>query len=78
MVVTSPNVINGFSTCLAPNDINIKKLLINVKKNILFNGLNCIPLNLEKSTNHKINNIKIAKNIAITPNNLLGIDLKIA
>jgi hypothetical protein len=49
-----------------------------MKNVILLKGLNCIPLDLDKSVNGKANNIKIAKNIAITPSNLLGIDLNIA
>jgi hypothetical protein len=69
---------NGDSTCLAPNCINIKKLATNIKKAILLNGLNCIPLNLDKSVKGKDNNANIAENIAITPSNLLGIDLNIA
>jgi hypothetical protein len=73
-----PNSINGDSTCFAPNCINIKKFATNMKKAILLKGLNCIPLNLDKSEKGIINNAKIAANIAITPNNLLGIDLKIA
>src|SRR5205085_9846879 len=73
-----PNSIKGDSTCLAPNCINIKKLPINTKKAILLKGLNCIPLNLDKSVNGINNKIKRAENIAITPNNLLGIDLNIA
>jgi len=40
--------------------------------------LKLLPLILLVSTNGNINNIKIATNILITPNNLLGIDLKIA
>lgn len=68
----------GYSTCLAPNCINIKKLTINAKKAILLKGLNWIPLNLDKSVKGRTNKIKIAENIAITPNNLLGIDLNIA
>jgi hypothetical protein len=69
---------NGVSTCFAPNCIKIKKLAINIKKAILLKGLNCIPLLLLKSVKGIANNIKIAENIAITPNNLLGIDLNIA
>ena len=67
-----------YSTCLAPITINIKKSATNTKKAILPKGLNCIPLYLPKSVNGRTNNIKIALNIAITPNNLLGIDLNIA
>lgn len=69
---------NGDSTCLAPNCIKIKKLAINIKKAILLKGLNCIPLDLLTSVIGKSSNIKIAENIAITPNSLLGIDLNIA
>jgi hypothetical protein len=69
---------NGDSTCLAPNCIKIKKLAINMKKAILLRGLNCIPLNLDKSVNGINNNANIAENIAITPKSLLGIDLNIA
>ena len=68
----------GDSTCLAPNCINIKKLTTNIKKAILLKGLNCIPLDLDRSVKGIANKIKIAKNIAITPSNLLGIDLSIA
>ena len=73
-----PSSINGDSTCLAPNCIKIKKLAANIKKAILLNGLNCIPLNLDKSVNGIDNNASIAENIAITPKSLLGIDLSIA
>lgn len=73
-----PNSIKGDSTCFAPNCIKIKKFATNTKKAILLKGLNCIPLKLDKSVKGNINNAKIAENIAITPNNLLGIDLKIA
>jgi hypothetical protein len=68
----------GDSTCLAPNTIKTKKLATNIKKAILLKGLNCIPLLLLKSVNGIANKINIALNIAITPNNLLGIDLNIA
>ena len=73
-----PNSINGDSTCFAPNCIKIKKLATNIKKAILLKGLNCIPLTLDKSVKGIISKAKIAENIAITPNSLLGIDLKIA
>ena len=73
-----PNSINGDSTCFAPNCIKIKKLATNTKKTILLKGLNCIPLSFDKSAKGITNNAKIAENIAITPNNLLGIDLNIA
>ena len=73
-----PDSINGDSTCLAPSCINIKKLPRKIKKTILLKGLNCIPLDLDKSVNGIANKIKIAENMAITPSNLLGIDLNIA
>jgi hypothetical protein len=73
-----PNSINGDSTCFSPNCIKIQKLPIKIKNAILLRGLNCIPLDLDKSVNGIANKIRIAENIAITPNNLLGIDLKIA
>jgi len=77
-VLICPNSINGDSTCLAPNCIKIKKLATNIKKAALLKGLNCIPLDLLTSVIGNNNNIRIAENIAITPNNLLGIDLSIA
>jgi len=77
-VLIWPNSINGDSTCLAPNCIKIKKLATNTKKAALLKGLNCIPLDLLTSVIGNSNNIRIAANIAITPNNLLGIDLNIA
>jgi hypothetical protein len=73
-----PNSINGDSTCFAPNNIKIKKFPTKIKKTILLIGLNCIPLDLDISEKGIDNNINIAENIAITPNNLLGIDLNIA
>ena len=73
-----PNSINGLSTCFAPNCINTKKLATKIKKAILLKGLNCTPLNLDRSVIGITNKAKIAANIAITPNNLLGIDLNIA
>lgn len=69
---------NGDSTCLAPNCINIKKLAKNRKKDSLLKGLNCIPLDLLKSVNGNTNNIRMAANMAITPASLFGIDLNIA
>jgi hypothetical protein len=53
-------------------------LATNIKNAILLKGLNCIPLNLDRSVNGIVNRARIAENIAITPNNLLGIDLNIA
>jgi hypothetical protein len=68
----------GVSTCFAPICINIKKLATKIKKAILLNGLNCTPLNLDKSVAGITIKHKIDANIDITPNNLLGIDLNIA
>jgi hypothetical protein len=68
----------GDSTCLAPNCIKTKKLATKIKKTILLKGLNCNPLDLPKSVTGKIVIITKAANIVTTPNNLLGIDLKIA
>ncbi len=73
-----PNSIKGDSTCLAPNCIKIKKLATNTKNAILLKGLNCIPLNLDRSVNGMVSKANIAENIAITPRSLLGIDLKMA
>jgi hypothetical protein len=78
IVLICPNKIKGSSTCFAPICINIKKLATNTKKAILFSGLNCKPLDLPKSIRGNAKIIKIALIIAITPNNLLGIDLNIA
>ena len=77
-VLICPNKINGSSTCLAPNCINIKKLDTKPQKANLDKGLNCEPLDLPKAVKAKTIIIKMALNIAITPNNLFGIDLKIA
>ena len=77
-VVAIPISINGDSTCFAPNIIKKMKLAKKIKKLILLNGLNCIPLDLAKSTNGIANNARIAANIAITPNSLLGIERNIA
>jgi hypothetical protein len=65
----------GDSTCFAPICIKIKKFATNAKKANLLKGLNCRPLLLPKSVNGITNKINMAENIAITPNNLLGIDL---
>jgi hypothetical protein len=48
------------------------------QKTNLDKGLNCEPLDLPKSVKANTIIINIALNMAITPNNLLGIDLKIA
>ena len=69
---------NGDSTCLAPSCIKIKKFATNTKKANLLKGLNCKPLLLPKSVKGITKRISMAENIAITPNNLLGIDLSIA
>ena len=68
----------GASTCWLPSHIKIKKLAINVQKKNLDNGLNLLPLIVEKSKIGKNNKINNEPNIANTPNNLLGIDLNIA
>lgn len=73
-----PNSMKGDSTCLAPNSIKIQKLAMNIKKVILLKGLNWLPLDLLISVKGKSSKIRIAENIAITPNSLLGIDLSIA
>ena len=49
-----------------------------MKKLNLVPGLNCIPLVLDKSTYGINNNANKADNIAITPNNLFGIERSIA
>jgi hypothetical protein len=49
-----------------------------MKNIILLKGLNCKPLDQLKSVIGSINIINKELNIAITPNNLLGIDLNIA
>ncbi len=49
-----------------------------MKNAALLKGLNCVPLDLERSVKGITSKINIAENIAITPNNLLGIDLSIA
>jgi hypothetical protein len=77
-VLICPNSIKGDSTCLAPNCIKTKKLATNIKKAILLKGLNCKPLDLPKSAYGNNIIIKIEAIIATTPNNLFGIDLKIA
>jgi len=77
-VLIWPNSINGDSTCLAPNCIKIKKLATNTKKAHLLKGLNCIPLDLLTSVIGSNYNIRIAENIAITPNRFRGIDLNIS
>ncbi len=58
--------------------IKIKKLATNNQNIILLIGLNCRPFDLPKSVIGSNIIANIAANIAITPNNLLGIDLNIA
>jgi hypothetical protein len=77
-VLICPNSINGDSTWQAPNFINIKKLATKIQNPILLKGLNCKPFDLPKSVIGNNIIINIAASIAITPNNLLGIDLSIA
>jgi len=68
----------GGSTWQLPNHIKTKKLKTNSQKVHINKRLYELPLILLVSTKGKINNIKIATNILITPKSLLGIDLKIA
>ena len=63
---------------MAPKTNNNSKTPTKVNNIVLLKGLNCIPLNLDKSPAVIANIIKIAENIAITPASLLGIDLKTA
>jgi hypothetical protein len=56
----------------------MKKLATNTQKKNFIKGLNWLPLILEVSAIGIINKINNEANIAITPNNLLGIDLNIA
>jgi hypothetical protein len=73
-----PNSIYGVSTCLPPRTINVKKFATKIQ-NITFDaGLNVNPRTLERSKTGKAKRAKIAANIKITPNNLLGIERKIA
>ena len=77
-VLICPYSINGDSTCLAPNHIKVKKFTTNAQKKNLLIGLNWKPFLIPRSVKGKANIATKAPNIAITPNNLLGIDLKIA
>jgi hypothetical protein len=54
------------------------KLTTKAQNANLLSGLNWKPFDLPKSVIGKSNIANIALNIAITPNNLLGIDLNIA
>jgi hypothetical protein len=55
----------------------MKSTTKNQKANFIA-GLNCEPLFLDKSVKGRTNKINNEPNIATTPNNLSGIDLKIA
>jgi hypothetical protein len=68
----------GDSGCWLPIHIKMKKLATNTQNINLIKGLNWLPLILEVSIKGIANNISKEPNIAKTPNNLLGIDLKIA
>jgi len=71
-------MIKGGSGCWAPINNKIKKLTKKAQRPILIAGLNWLPLILDKSNKGNNNNINKEPNIANTPNNLLGIDLRIA
>ena len=77
-MLNCPNSIKGLSTWQAPNFIKIRKFATNTQNTILLSGLNWKPFDLPKSVIGSNIIAKIALNMAITPNNLLGIDLKIA
>lgn len=77
-VAICPTNTNGTSTWHIPILPNNTKLNTNKKKKNFDNTLNVLPLTILLSVNGKTNNTKIAPNIVITPNNLSGIDLKIA
>jgi len=77
-VANCPINIYGASACRPPMAIKIKNVATKPKKIILEKGVNSLPLVLEKSVKGNTSNINREANIAITPNNLLGIDRKIA
>jgi hypothetical protein len=77
-VATCPTSTKGEVGCWLPIHINIIKSTTRIQNKNLLRGLNWFPLILEVSEIGKIKKINKATNIAITPNNLLGIDLKIA
>jgi hypothetical protein len=56
----------------------MKKSTTKNQKNNFINGLNWLPLILDVSVIGNTNKINNDANIPTTPNNLLGIDLKIA
>ena len=68
---------NGCSTGLAPIQVRITKLLINIQKIVLLNGVNFFDF---KRVFVKVRReiIRIENTKAITPPSLLGIDRKIA
>lgn len=69
---------NGSSTWHAPKYISTKKLAVNTQKANRINGRNWAPRIRDVSSRGIANKINKAANIATTPNNLLGIDRKIA
>jgi len=71
-------VIKGSSAWFPPIHPKIKKLAINNQKKNLIIGLKALLRILEISRIGNAKNIRIAANIPTTPNNLSGIDLKIA
>jgi hypothetical protein len=77
-VKACPTPTNGDSTCWLPIYINTPNVPTNNQKAALIKGLNSLPLILLVSTIGITNKINKLENIAITPNNLLGMLLKIA
>jgi hypothetical protein len=77
-VAICPISTKGELGCWLPIHIKMKKSATNTQKKNFINGLNWLPLILDVSTIGIINKINNEANIAITPNNLLGIDLNIA
>jgi hypothetical protein len=68
----------GSVGCWLPIHIKMIKLTIKDQKKNFIAGLKAMLLILERSVKGRINSINNDPNIAITPNNLLGIDLNIA
>jgi len=68
----------GSLGCWEPIHIKMKKSTTKNQKANFIAGLKLLPLILDKSVKGKTNNINNEPNMAKTPNNLLGIDLKIA
>ena len=62
----------------SPMNINTKKLATNNQKAHRISGRNWLPRTREVSTHGIANKIRRELNIASTPNNLLGIDRRIA